>query len=52
MAHAVHKLATVADLFAIPEHQRFHEVISGEIIQRTNRDFRRIQKVRSLRLLP
>src|SRR5438034_11333676 len=26
--------ATIADLFAIPEEQRFHELIDGEIIEK------------------
>ena len=36
MTSAAHKLppATIADLLAIPEQERFHEIIDGELIRR------------------
>ncbi|MCK6592260.1 MAG: Uma2 family endonuclease [Polyangiaceae bacterium] len=39
MALAARKLATSADLFAIPEDHRFHEVIGGELVQRASPTF-------------
>ena len=34
MVTPARKLATVADFLAIPEEQRFHELIDGEIVQK------------------
>jgi len=31
---AARPLATVADLLAIPEHERFHEIIGGELVRK------------------
>jgi Uma2 family endonuclease len=39
MALFARRLATAAELLAIPEDERFHEVIDGEIVQRANPTF-------------
>ena len=39
MALVARRLATSTELFAIPEEQRFHEVIDGEIVQKASPTF-------------
>lgn len=39
MAVAARRLATAADLFAIPEEERFHEIIDGELIPKASPTF-------------
>ncbi len=30
--------ASIADLLAIPEHERFHEIIDGELVRKATAD--------------
>ncbi len=39
MADAARKLSTARDLLGIPEEQRFHEIIDGEIVQKASPSF-------------
>ncbi|MDC0682606.1 hypothetical protein [Sorangium atrum] len=35
MSRPARKLATIADLLALPEAQRFHEIIGGELVPKS-----------------